>query len=243
MSLQEGDSFVDFDEAERHIREFSEYKGFGMRLGYVTAVNTAENVKIIRKRTINCKHSGVYKPKNPEKPGTSIQRMCPWHVNLSRPKDSLRVIVTTLNNNHNHDLSPKAMQFEKDRQFTKEMQQEIEFLVAKCRFGVPTVRRILKEKFPFHPMFSEDLYAEIQKHRPSTDALKDDVAHFYEYLISRKNEDPRWFIEATWEKESNMLTGLFWMSPEQILLWCEFNEVIGHDNTAGTNRFAIIIFV
>ncbi|CAG8843042.1 26862_t:CDS:2, partial [Racocetra persica] len=64
------------------------------------------------------------------------------------------------------------------------------------------------EKFPSHPLFSKDLYVEIQQYRPSN------------------NED-----------ETNTLTNLFWMSLEQILLWYEFGESIGHDNTAGTNRY------
>ncbi|CAG8823118.1 7887_t:CDS:2, partial [Racocetra persica] len=33
--------------------------------------------------------------------------------------------------------------------------------------------------------------------------------------------------------ETNTLINLFWMSPEQIMLWCEFNEAVGHDNTMG----------
>ncbi|CAG8810013.1 4700_t:CDS:2, partial [Dentiscutata erythropus] len=134
MLLKEDNSFTDFDKAVDHVRRFVKYKGFKVHLGHVIAINKADNEKIIRKRTIVCKHSGVYKPKNPEKPGTSVQQKCQWHMNFFRPQDSLDVIVTTLNNNHNHELSPKAIQFEKNRQFTAEMLQEVEFLVTKCNF-------------------------------------------------------------------------------------------------------------
>ncbi|CAG8539674.1 22044_t:CDS:2, partial [Racocetra persica] len=88
------------------------------------------------------------------------------------------------------------------------MWQEVEFLVTKYRLDATIVRCILKKKFLSHSLFSKDLYVEIQRYRPSN------------------NED-----------ETNILTNLFWISPEQILLWYEFGESIGHNNTAGTNRY------
>ncbi|CAG8811584.1 8451_t:CDS:2, partial [Cetraspora pellucida] len=149
ISLKEGDSFDNFDEAKLHIRRFAEYRGFKIRLGHVKMLDTTENVKEIRKRTILCKHSSMFKQKNVEKQ----------------------------NDTHNYDLLLKVIQFEKNKQFTDEMRKEIEFLVTKCRLG------------------------------------------------------------ATIKEKTNTLINLFWMSSEQIILWCEFNEAIGHDNTVGTNRY------
>ncbi|CAG8711622.1 24644_t:CDS:2 [Racocetra persica] len=111
--LQKGNSFSDFKEAENYVCKFAKYKGFGICLGHVIAINNAEGERIICKYTINYKHSGVYKPKNLEKLGTSIQQICEWYMNLSCPKNSSRIIVTTLKNEHNHDISPEAMQFKK----------------------------------------------------------------------------------------------------------------------------------
>ncbi|CAG8632418.1 3412_t:CDS:2, partial [Gigaspora rosea] len=142
VSLKEGDSFNNFDEAELHVHRFAEFKGF--------------------------KHAGSFKPKNTRK----------------------SIFVTIFNDEHNHDLSPKALSFEKNKQFTEELQKEIEFLVARCHLEATIVR-----------------------------------------------QDSCWFVEVTWEEETNTLTNLFWMSPEQILLWCEFGEATGHNNTAGTNRY------
>ncbi|CAG8745625.1 6129_t:CDS:2, partial [Cetraspora pellucida] len=76
------------------------------------------------------------------------------------------VIVTTLNNDHNHDLSSEAIQFEKVKQFTEKMQEE-------------------------------DLYSEIQQHRPSSSTIKNDAAHFYDQLLSKQQEDSHWFVEIT----------------------------------------------
>ncbi|CAG8463252.1 451_t:CDS:1 [Cetraspora pellucida] len=122
--LKEGDSFDNFDNAEFHIHQFAEYKGFMVRLGHVKIVDTAENSKVVRKRTILCKHSGIYKPKNTRKASTSARISCPWHINHSCPlKNNFNfcVFVTTLDDNHNHDLSLKAIRFEKNKQFTEEM--------------------------------------------------------------------------------------------------------------------------
>ncbi|CAG8442591.1 4562_t:CDS:2 [Cetraspora pellucida] len=222
ISLKEGDSFDNFDEAELYIHRFAEYRGFKIRLEHVKMLDTAENVKEIRKRTILCKHSGMFKQKNVEKQSNSSRIMCLWHVNLSRPLKgnlSFRVIVTTLDDTHNHDLSPEAIQFEKNKQFTDEMRKEIEFLVTKCRLGATMVRRILKEKFPFHPIFAKDLYTEIQRCHPSYGVMKNDASRFYEQLLSKQREDSCWFVEVMWEEETNTLINLFWMSPEQIILW------------------------
>ncbi|CAG8741786.1 28159_t:CDS:2, partial [Racocetra persica] len=192
VSLKEGDSFDDFDEAEFYVHRFSESKGFKIRLGRVKMIDTAENSKEVHKRTILCKHSGLFRPKNAE-------NFC--------------VFVTTLNDNHNYDLSSKAIQFEKDKQFTEEMWEEINFLVTKCHLSATMIRRILKEKFSSHPIFARDFYVEIQRCRPSYSTIKCDASQFYEQLLSKQWEDSR--------------------CPEQIMLWCEFNEAVGHDNTVG----------
>ncbi|CAG8641921.1 23301_t:CDS:2 [Racocetra persica] len=120
------------------------------------------------------------------------------HVNLScllKNNPNFCITVTTLNDEHSHDLSPKIIQFEKGKQFTEEMRKKIEFLVTKCQLGATIMRRILREN---------------------------DTANFYDQLLSKQREDSLWFIEIMWKSETNILTNLFWMSSEQILLWHEF---------------------
>ncbi|CAG8830813.1 10684_t:CDS:2, partial [Racocetra persica] len=149
-----GDSFNTFDEAELHM---------------------AESDKVVRKRTILCKHSSSFKPKN---------------------NPNFLVFVTTFNDEHNYDLFPEAIRFEKNKRFTEEMRKEVEFLVTKCHLSATMVRRILKEN-----------------------VVRSDASQFYGQLLSKQQEDSHWFVEITWEEETNTLTNLFWMSPEQILLW------------------------
>ncbi|CAG8712021.1 15321_t:CDS:2, partial [Cetraspora pellucida] len=133
--------FEETSHSEAHIQHFAKHKGFKVRLGRLKTVNTAENEKATRKWTILCKHSGLFKPKDSAWQSTLTHIMCPWHINLSCPlKDNpgFRIIVTTFNDNHNHDLSYEAIQFEK-KQFTEEMWQEVEFLVTKCQLGATIV--------------------------------------------------------------------------------------------------------
>src|ERR1700740_1355056 len=125
--------------------------------------------KVMRKRTIYCRHSGQYKAKNPENPGTSVRQSCQWHINLSRPlkqNPNSLVYITTLVDEHNHELSVEALQFEKLKAFTKEMQDDIAFYVKKCNFGATMIKRIFNQKYPLHPIFPQDLYAEIKRHKP-----------------------------------------------------------------------------
>ncbi|CAG8841201.1 31906_t:CDS:2, partial [Racocetra persica] len=58
-----------------------------------------ETDKVMRKRTIYCRHSGQYKAKNLENPGTSVRQDCQWYINLSRPfkqNPNSLVYITTL---------------------------------------------------------------------------------------------------------------------------------------------------
>ncbi|CAG8814646.1 2698_t:CDS:2, partial [Racocetra persica] len=50
------------------------------------------------------------------------------------------------------------------------------------------------QKYPLHPIFPQDLYAEIKKHKPSVRFVEGDAARFYEELLSKQCEDPWWFV-------------------------------------------------
>ncbi|CAG8576463.1 16725_t:CDS:2 [Cetraspora pellucida] len=239
ITLKEVKSFFNFDDAEQQIRGYAEFKGFKTKLGQSTMIET-ENGKIMRKRTILCHHSGRYQLKNSTKSGKSIKLECPWHVNLSRPSkqnSNNYVYITTLNDEHNHEMCPEALQFERDKVFTKEMRDDVEFYIRQCHFGATLIWRILKQKYSFHPVFSKDLYKEIQKYKPTAQFNQGDAARFYEELLTKQCQDPRWFVEVTWEVETSTLTGIFWMSLDQIILWHKFSESIDYDNISGTNRY------
>ena len=56
-------------------------------------------------------------------------------------------------------------------------------------------------------------------------------------LHEKKAEDPRWVISIKLDPVTFSLTHLFWMSPEQQILWLRYHDVIMHDNTYKTNRY------
>ncbi|CAG8795446.1 25314_t:CDS:1, partial [Gigaspora rosea] len=179
VTIVKDQQFDDFNQAKKHIRNYAEYKSFKVIMGRSTSTKIGENKKIMRKRTIYCYHFGKYQPANPEKPGKTIRKGYQWHINLPRPlkqnPNSLVYVITFLNE-HNHDMCPKALQFEKLKAFTKEMQDDIEFYLKQCHFGATIIRQILKKKYTLYPVYSKDLYTEIQKHRSSTRFNEGDAA-------------------------------------------------------------------
>ena len=56
-------------------------------------------------------------------------------------------------------------------------------------------------------------------------------------LYDKKIEDPCWVISLKLDLVTSSLTYLFWMSPEQHILWLRYHDVIIHDNTCKTNRY------
>ncbi|CAG8691894.1 5771_t:CDS:2 [Gigaspora rosea] len=135
---------------------------------------------------------------NSTKLGKTVKIECQWHVNLSRLlKQNLKnnVYITILNDEHNHDMCPEALQFERDKAFTKEMRVNAEFYVKCCHFSATLIRWVLKQKYPSYFVFPEDLYKEIQKCKPLAQFNESDAARFYEELLDKQHKDPQWFVE------------------------------------------------
>ncbi|CAG8554190.1 4259_t:CDS:2, partial [Cetraspora pellucida] len=121
-------------------------------------------------------------------------------------------------------MCPEALQFERDKVFTKEMRDNVEFYVRQCHFGATLIQRILKQKYSFHPVFSKDLYKEIQKYKPTAQFNQGDAARFYEELLTKQHQDPHWFVEVTWEVETNYY-GQRFVDDNQITYSDEFFEL------------------
>ena len=89
-----------------------------------------------------------------------------WHVNASCLKvnnSDFAIFINKIVNEHNHDLNIEAVAFKKDKRFSNEMVNDIQFLTQHCKLGATTQRRYLEAKYPSHPIFSQDLYASIKK--------------------------------------------------------------------------------
>ena len=66
---------------------------------------------------------------------------------------------------------------------------------------------------------------------------EEDIETFLKRLYDKKDEDPRWVITMKLDSATGSLTHLFWMTPEQQILWLRYHDVIMHDNTCKTNRY------
>ncbi|CAG8845480.1 27430_t:CDS:2, partial [Racocetra persica] len=104
-----------WEEATDTLKLYSQYDGFKLRKGHVEKTSNGT----IRKRTILCEHSGKYKSKNMQltKETSTKYIKCLWHVNLLQPQKNnpnRNVYIATLDNSHNHDLSPYRTKFFND---------------------------------------------------------------------------------------------------------------------------------
>jgi hypothetical protein len=142
------------------------------------------------------------------------------------------IFITTIFNEHfGHNLDPSACHFEVSKAFTKPMLKDIEWMFVQGHLKPLAIKRMLKAKYN-RKVYNQDLYRVIYKYHRGNDTQSNDVSQVFEYLEKRKNDDPRWVIYKDWDYETNTLTKLFWMSPNQLETWCRYSDVILNDNTS-----------
>ncbi|CAG8850804.1 23325_t:CDS:2, partial [Gigaspora margarita] len=201
---------------------------------------------IIRKHTYLCDHARFYNTKSKKNSATKKMN-CKFLINASCPKTNnpeSSVYINKIVNKHNHRLNIEMIKFEKSKKFTIEMMDDIKFLTSHCKFGATVQRKFLEGKYPAQPIYSKDLYAAIQKFRPTSKILLNDAALMSNWLDKQKEVDPRWIVVRGWD-EDNTLTKLFWMTPEQVENWIQFSDYVLNDVTHKTNRYgmALSLFV
>ncbi len=254
QQLHIGQYFVTWDCAIEYVQKWCNIQGFQTRID--RSKRNAEGE--YKKLTITCQHSGksrkpltelqTNKEKSSKKKiSKSIQMGCKAHVNLSRPEkdnDNKYVFVTTISNEHCHELNCQLVDYENGAKMTENMLKDIKFLTKKVHLSITQQRLYLEEKYPDQTIRSDVLRREIQKHRPLAKDLNNDASKLYEHLIKLKENDIRWQIFVDFD-ENKVLRRLFWMSPSQIELWAQYYDVIINDVTYKTNRYdmALSLFV
>ena len=236
LTLEVGLSFLTWKAAFKHIKLWAHQQGFFVRKGRSEKVQSKR-----RKQTIVCRCEGMYNNKS-NKSSKSHRTNCKWHVNLSRPiknNPNDMIFITTLFNEHfGHDLDTSVCHFEASKAFTKPMLNDIEWMYVSGHLKPLAIKRMLKAKYN-RKVYNQDLYKVIYKHRRSNDIRGNDVSQVFEYLEKQKEDDPCWIIYKDWDHETNTLTKLFWMSPNQLESWCKYSDVILNDNTSKTNRYEL----
>ncbi|CAB4462033.1 unnamed protein product [Rhizophagus irregularis] len=142
FGLEEGDTFENWDLAERQVENYSKEVGFGIVRRRINKNRHGE----IKRRTFECQNSRKYYAKKradveETRERESVKIGCPWKVNLSYNKGVIR--VTSICKEHNHPLFGNR-NVVSDRRLSPEMLEEIEFLVnVGCGAG-PIIRMLQK---------------------------------------------------------------------------------------------------
>ncbi|CAB5360724.1 unnamed protein product [Rhizophagus irregularis] len=234
--LEIGDTFEDWDLAERQIEKHATETGFEILKRQLGRNKHGEIIS----RTFECKNSREYHARKKadiedNRERKSVKKNCLWKVNLYL--SSGIICITSLCKEHNYPLIENIRDMaSKFYRLSPEMLEEIEFLVnIGCSAG-PIIRG-LQKRFPVARIYPKNVYNAICIFRRSGKIVKTDAAETYNRLIQLQREEHGWFVEARLEGEDNHLTRLFWMRPSQIDLWQRFHDVVIYDNTSQTNKY------
>ncbi|CAB4386116.1 hypothetical protein RhiirA5_479290 [Rhizophagus irregularis] len=204
-------------ETWEHVDEYLEI--YGREQGFVVRKKRVERdeMGMVRKRTYDCEHGGRYTPKkkaalSEQRNRTSKRIECGWHINLSFPKTSTHITVTTFVNEHNHVLNQQTRETRpsthastahtvspryrsvleaaapKNRNLPKAVLEDIEFYTLHGNLGVTTQRQLLKAKYPNHQLPARDIATAVQKFKGDTDIkqLDNDAAKLWIWELARK---------------------------------------------------------
>src|SRR2546423_1280589 len=243
MVLYKGRVFITWQQAFDTIEGWAKQQGFNIIYSRVERKPDGT----FRKRTVQCEHSGHYTTKSNGKQTTTKHIGCTWHINLSEltSKNPLKhIYITTFHDTHSHNLSPNIIQFGDNKRLPIEIIKEIEFLTIKCKMGAAAQRQYLEARFFGQEIYDDDLYRTIQHFRPQNKNESNDAAKLYARLLESSQDNPMWKVAIKFD-DSNTLTHLFWMSPSQLELWCQYSDVVIQDVTCKTNRYdmALSLFV
>ncbi|CAB5381264.1 unnamed protein product [Rhizophagus irregularis] len=220
MKLYVGKTFHNWDRVANFMKKYAATKGHGVRIGGGGKVD--KTTQEITKRTYLCRHAGKAKSKSSKRQTSSCRVECPWRVNIWAKKSKGCLEVTTLHDQHvGHELYPSAIKFVPTlRKLSDEIMEEIRFLTVVAKADATIQYRIIREKFKIR-IHRPDLYNAISKFRRESTPGEADAGILLKRLHKKKIEDPRWVVSMKLDPITSSLTHLFWMSPEQQILWWE----------------------
>ncbi|CAG8802778.1 8170_t:CDS:2, partial [Gigaspora rosea] len=72
------------------------------------------------------------------------------------------VYTTTLNNEHNHELSPSRMKFFNDNEFTQEMDERVKFYLNVVKLKPLQIQKALQKEFPDREIHLYEIYKQLR---------------------------------------------------------------------------------
>ena len=168
---------------------------------------------------------------------------CPTHINIRSPKSiAPHWRITTVVENHNHELHSDAIRFGRDLlKLSPEVVAKIQFYV-KADIGLRKVLLLLKEEWPdthFVPRHVSNAILKAKREGRSVNVLQ--AVQLLGLLHDKEREDHRWFVRRDVDEISGRLQRVFWMDPTQRILYLRYRDVVLNDSAAQTNRFSMTL--
>ncbi|CAB5362544.1 unnamed protein product [Rhizophagus irregularis] len=186
--LEIGDTFEDWDLAERQIEKHATETGFEILKRQLERNKHGEIIS----RIFECKNSREHHARKKadiedNRECESVKKNCPQKVNLYLSSGIIR--ITSLCKEHNHPLIENIRDMaSKFHCLSPEMLEEVEFLVnIGCSAG-PIIRG-LQKRFPDARIYPKNVYNAICIFRRSGKIVKTDAAETYNRLIQLQREE------------------------------------------------------
>lgn len=231
--LTVGQWWKDWDSALLEIDLYAQSKGFAVKKQHVRKQDNQ-----IVYRTLYCTHGGVYKPNKKDgnqrnKPSRKVG--CKFCVHLHLTEAGVELL--TVNNEHNHSLSPDTAIFHpKYRRLSPDMKEHIQLYTEAGNLNARVQRQLLKAMNINKTVLSRDVHNEVQKVKKQKRQIEGDASALIKILQHDKECDPGMVLD--WDvNEHNELTRVMWMSSNQVILWLKYHDVVVCDTTSATNRW------
>ncbi|CAB4493479.1 unnamed protein product [Rhizophagus irregularis] len=238
IDIKVGTSFSTWEDAEIKLNQYAKFAGFSLRRKRVES----DNNRIVRCRTFECSFSGKSISNQiiditHQRQRSSQKIICPWHINLTMPKSSTEVSITSITGEHNHSMITDIHLYAPYRKLSNEILEKIEFYVNKGNMESKQIYPLLVASFPDQYIYKRDLYNAIQKFKSPLTNRHGDTQNMINKLFELKDQEPGWIIYTRLDPFDNRLVGLFWMSPNQHQCLLRYNDIVQIDNTCQTNWF------
>ncbi|EXX66232.1 hypothetical protein RirG_125810 [Rhizophagus irregularis DAOM 197198w] len=232
IDIKVGTSFSTWEDAEIKLNQYAKFAGFSLRRKRVES----DNNRIVRRRTFECSFLGKSISNQiiditHQRQRSSRKIMCPWHINLTMPKSSTEVSITSITGEHNHSMITDIHLHAPYRKLSNEILERIEFYVNKGNMGSKQIYPLLVASFPDQYIYKRDLYNAIQKFKSPLTNRHGDAQNMINKLFELKDQEPGWIIYTRLDPFDNRLVGLFWMSPNQHQCLLRYNDIVQTDNT------------
>ncbi|CAB4460955.1 unnamed protein product [Rhizophagus irregularis] len=112
------------------------------------------------------------------------------------------------------------------REISKEIMDEIEIMTKHANLSITVQHNLLKARFPKINYTDSDLSNAIQRIKIiSRSNMHNDASDLLIGLVQKKQENPHFFLKFELDAD-NRLVRVFWMTPEQIILWIKYHDII-----------------